>query len=186
MRLCLLLFLVAGCTHPPETVSEVAAPLKQTPASQDIGRYKRWIHQQSSLQPQEQKLIENYLLFLQLQKNQPAQKLIQQLVQNSKKNHTPVAYQTFGIFKNSPQLIYKSQSLAALSMKHLSPLIEQGNAKAIEIFLVYSASVAIDSREAELLNPLFKTIYDKHPEVVMTVNHKHQDFFRQFPPMMIQ
>ncbi len=186
MKFIFVVFVILGCTHQPVVPTETMTKPQTPAASQDVEAYKTWLKKKTFGLPQEQKLISNYLTFLQLKKSPSAQKVIQQLVTTARRNQSPVLYQNFGLFKNSSQLIYKAQSLATLSMKHLVPLLDNGDKKAIELLLVYSAASSVDSTEAELLSPLLKMIHEKHPETVSLVMQNHQTFFQRSPPMMIQ
>lgn len=182
----LLLFLfIEACTHTRET--SVSLPPAKVPVESQISAYRKWLQKSSAIKNnQEKQLALNYLEFLDSKNKKSADKVISLLKKSSQKAQRPLTFEQFGLFKNSADLIHKADSLPAISIKNLMPLIEQGNESAIELFLIYSAATVVSTSEADLFSPISKTLNEHHSQKVLSLTQKHALFFQKFPPLMIQ
>ncbi|MBY0385025.1 hypothetical protein K2X05_07690, partial [bacterium] len=164
-----------------------ALPVQTAKEETHLASYKKWLQTSSVIKNhQEKQLALNYLEFLDSKNKKSADKVIFTLKKSSQKAQQPISYEQFGLFKNSADLIHKTDSLPTLSIKNLIPLIEQGNDSAIELFLVYSASAIVNPSEANLFSPISKILNEKYSEKVLSLSQKHSSFFQKFPPLMIQ
>lgn len=182
--LFLIFISVKGCVHNKPTPA-IPPPIRE--ADSKILSYKKWLQKSSAIKNNEEKILAiNYIEFLDTKSKKSADKVIFSLKRSSQKAQQPLNYKQFGLFKNSADLIYKTESLPTISIKNLIPLIEQGNESAIELFLIYSAATQVNSSEAPFFSPIGKVLNEKYSEKVLFLTQKHSAFFQKFPPLMVQ
>jgi hypothetical protein len=185
MRFLVLIFLMAGCSHlPPKPLTNDVSP--NIDGKAEITSYKKAVQlKKVKIQSkQERDLVLGYLRFLEKQKPKDAKLITHRLIKIREKSNTQIETHGFGLFKNNSQLVYKTNSLATISVKHFLPLLEEGNQDAIELFLVYSASVQIDNTEIDLLKQTALKLEQQHPDKCSIVLLKHQKYFQKYPSLI--